>query len=93
MKQTTHPNFILGLVSLVLLIIGALLRRGAHEYGDYVLMASIALGAIHWIWSIIDVFRHQNNASQSRVLWAIVVIVVPPLGGLMYYAMSKTVRM
>ncbi|MDB5251012.1 MAG: hypothetical protein JWP27_181 [Flaviaesturariibacter sp.] len=93
MKQTTHPNFILGLVSLALLIIGALMYKGQHHYADYVLLASLALGGIHWIWSIIDVFRHQNNASQSRVLWVILVVVVPPLGGLMYYAMSKTVRM
>ncbi|MDB5196193.1 MAG: hypothetical protein JWP88_563 [Flaviaesturariibacter sp.] len=94
MKQTTHPNFILGIVSLILLIIGAImLQRPDNSIGRYILFASIGLGAIHWLWSIIDVFKHQNLASQSRVLWGILVIAVPPVGGILYYAMSKTVRM
>ena len=94
MKQTTHPNFIIGIISLILLIIGAvLLRRPDHTLATYILIAAVALGAIHWIWAIIDVFRQQNLASQSRVLWGILVIAIPPIGGILYYAMSKTVRM
>jgi 4-hydroxybenzoate polyprenyltransferase len=93
MKQTKHPNFILGIVSLLLLLMGVFMRMNGYRGGDYILIGSIALGGIHWIWSIIDVLRHQNNASQSRVLWAILVIIVPPVGGLLYYSMSKTVRM
>jgi len=94
MKQTTHPNFILGIISLLLLIIGAiLLQRPDNSISRYILTASVVLGGIHWIWAIVDVFRQQNLASQSRVLWGILVIAIPPVGGILYYAMSKTVRM
>ncbi|MCW3074486.1 MAG: hypothetical protein JWP69_1555 [Flaviaesturariibacter sp.] len=93
MKQTTHPNFILGLISLLLLFVGVFMRMNAYRGGDYVLIGTMILGGIHWIWSIVDVFKQQNLASQSRVLWGILIICVPPVGGLLYYAMSKTVRM
>jgi hypothetical protein len=93
MKQTTHPNFILGLASLVLLFIGVGLKFYSYRSGDIVLISAAVLGGIHWIWSIIDVFRQQSSASQSRVFWMILVVVLPPIGGLMYYASSKTVRM
>ena len=93
MRNTKHPNFILGIFTLILLFIGIGLKANGYRSGDYVLIGGIALGAIHWIWSITDVFRHQHTNSQSRVLWQILVIVIPPVGGLLYYAMSKTVRM
>lgn len=93
MKQTTHPNFILGLVSLVLLFVGIGLKFYSYRFGDIVLILAAVLGGVHWIWSIIDVFRHQTSASQSRVFWMILVVVLPPIGGLLYYASSKTVRM
>jgi hypothetical protein len=34
--------------------------------GDYVIIASVVMGAIRWIWGIIDVFSHQNIASQRK---------------------------
>jgi hypothetical protein len=94
MINTKHPNFILGLVSLLLLIIGGVgLKGNGFTSAEYVLIGGFILGGIHWIWAIIDVFTHQQLRSQSRVLWAILVIAIPPIGGLLYYAMSKTVRM
>lgn len=93
MKQTTHPNFILGIVSLILLFIGVGLKFYSYRFGDVVLITAAVLGGIHWIWSIIDVFSHQTTRSQSRVFWIILVVAIPPIGGLVYYASSKTVRM
>jgi hypothetical protein len=93
MKQTTHPNFILGLVTLVLVFVGIGLKFYSYRFGDVVLIGAALLGGIHWIWAIVDVFRHQTALSQSRVFWMILVIVLPPIGGLFYYASSKTVKM
>ena len=93
MKQTTHPNFILGIVAVVLVFVGIGLKFYQYKSGDYVILAAAILGGIHWIWSIIDTFNHQTTASQSRVFWIIMVVALPPIGGLLYYAFSKTVRM
>ena len=95
MKHTTHPNFILGIISFLLLFLGIGMRANGIRMGDYVLGFSLVLGLIHWIWSIIDVFKsfRVHSASENRILWVILVVVLPPIGGILYYAMSKTVRM
>ncbi|RYD98479.1 MAG: hypothetical protein EOP50_04915 [Sphingobacteriales bacterium] len=93
MKQTTHPNFIIGIISLVLLFVGVGVYRSGSSTGTWIWILAAILGGIHWIWAISDVFRQQNLASQSRVLWGILVVAIPPIGGLLYYMMSKTVRM
>jgi hypothetical protein len=92
-KQTLHPNFILGIFSLLLLFVGVGLYRSGSSAGFWVWVVAAGLGGIHWIWSIIDVFRQQGIRSQSRVLWGILVVAIPAVGSLLYYSMSKTVRM
>ncbi|GAA4334096.1 hypothetical protein [Flaviaesturariibacter amylovorans] len=92
-KQMTHPNFILGLVSILLLFIGIGLYRNGSESGNIIWYIAVGLGAIHWIWGITDVFRQQNLASQSRVFWQILVVAIPAVGSMLYYMNSKTVRM
>ena len=93
MKRASHPNFILGIVSLLLIFLGIGFKANGYRLGDYILISAVILGGVHWIWSIVDVFRHQTSKSQSRVFWVILVIVLPPVGGLLYYVMSKTMRM
>jgi hypothetical protein len=93
MRNKTHPNLILGIVSLILMLVGIAFKANGYRGGDFILIGSILIGAIHWIWSIIDVFKNQPKESQSRVLWIILVIIIPPIGGILYYTMSKTVRM
>ena len=96
MKKTSHPNFILGIISLVLMFVGLGLRANGYRGGDAVFMGAIALGAVHWIWSIIDVLKdyRTNNARENRnIIWVILVIIVPPVGGLLYYASGRGIRM
>jgi hypothetical protein len=93
MKQTTHPNFILGIVSFLILFIGIGLKFYSYRFGDILLIGATVMGGIHWIWSIIDVIRHQTSASQSRKFWLIMVIIVPAVGSMCYYMFSKTMRM
>lgn len=93
MKQTTHPNFILGIVCLFLLAISVIMRQNNFGAGDFLLITAIILGAIHWLWAIIDLFKNQYLTSESRVLWGILIFAIPPVGGILYYAMSKTVKM
>ena len=87
MQTLKHPNFILGIFSFILLFIGIGLRANSYQSGDYVIISAVALGAIHWIWSIIDVSRSDTLQPSQRKFWLIIVIIVPPLGGLIYYIM------
>lgn len=93
MKPMTHLNFIIGLMTLILLFAGIGLKFYSYRSGDGVLIAATVLGTIHWIWSIKDVFTHQNPLSQSRIFWIIMVVALPPIGGMCYYLFSKTVKL
>jgi hypothetical protein len=94
-KKVTHPNFYLGLISFILLFLGIGLRANGYAGGDYVIIASIALGGIHWVWSIIDVFKDykMSGSENRRIIWVILVILVPPIGGMLYYLLGRGVKM
>jgi hypothetical protein len=96
MNSIRHPNFIIGMISFILLFFGIGLLANGYAGGDYVLGAAVLLGAIHWIWSIIDVikdYRTNIRSENSRIIWVILVIIIPPIGGMLYYVMSKDMRM
>lgn len=89
-KTAIHPNFILGAISFLLLLLGVVLRSDDFMIGDYLKLSGIALGAVHWIWSMIDVFTNHELNSKSRPFWTILVVLIPPLGGMFYYMNGRT---
>jgi 4-hydroxybenzoate polyprenyltransferase len=89
MKNLKHPNFILAIISTLVLFIGVGMRANGYPSGDYVLGAGTLLAGIHWIWAIIDVIsRHDLKAFQKR-FWMISVIAVPVFGALVFYVMHQ----
>ena len=88
-----HPNFILGIIAILLIIVGVGLNRAGSPAGFWLWVTAVCLGGIHWIWSIIDVLRHQNKATQSRIIWIILVVIVPAVGSMLYYAMIRPMRL
>jgi hypothetical protein len=89
MKNTKHPAFIIGLVSIILFIIGAVIKSSGYRSGDYIVIGSVVLGGIHWIWSIIDVAtRHDLKPFQKR-FWLIAVVAAPAIGGMIFYIMHQ----
>jgi hypothetical protein len=88
-KNTRHPSFIIGLISFFLFLFGVLLRGNNFVFGDKIIFSAICLGAIHWVWSIIDVSTGYDLNPASRSFWLIMVMLVPPLGGMIYYMMKR----
>jgi hypothetical protein len=89
MKYTRHPNFILGIVAVLVTLIGIGLKSNGYGVGDYILIASVVLGGIHWIWAIVDLIaRHDMRPFQKR-FWLIAVVAVPALGSLLFYVMHQ----
>jgi hypothetical protein len=44
--------------------------------------------AIAWIAGLVDIFRHPMPTSQ-RVLWIVIVIVLPIVGTIAYFTLRK----
>ena len=92
-----HPNLILGLISFVVFILAIGLRANRHnEVGDVLLSAAFVMGAIHWAWAVMDVLKEYRSDKQSEnrnLIWVILVCAVPRVGGIVYYAFNKNLRM
>ena len=88
-ENMRHPNFIIGVISFVLLILGLVIKGNGHRGGDYVIIGSVVIGFIHWIWSIADVFKNDELDPRSRPFWITLVVIIPPLGGIFYYIMKR----
>lgn len=81
-----HPNFILGLISYLLLFIGVVVLAGNITLGRQLLFSSLIIGTIHYIGSIIDVSTDSNlKGQQSLYFWLAIVIMIPPMAGMFYY--------
>ena len=55
MKNVRKPSLVFGIITTVVFFIGFFLMASESEYWHYILYAGLALGAIYWIWSIIEV--------------------------------------
>ncbi len=88
MKNTKHPSFIIGVVSIILFIVGAATKSFGYRFADYIVIFSVVLGGIHWIWSIIDVSKTDTLEGSQKVVWLIAVIAIP-LGGMIYYILHS----
>lgn len=88
-KDMKHPSFVIGAGSFVLFLLGIVLRGNGYIAGDKVILSAIILGAIHWVWSIIDVVTGYDLNPSSKSFWLILVMLIPPLGGMIYYMMKR----
>lgn len=89
MNNLRHPNFILSIASIIILLFGIGLRANGYAFGDYVIGFSVLLGAIHWIWAIIDVTKRGDLKAFQKRFWLIAVIACPVLGGMLFYTMHQ----
>lgn len=88
-KNMYHPSFIIGAISFVLFLFGVVLRGNGYVSGDKVILSAVILGAVHWVWTMVDVFTGYDLNPDSRSFWIIMVMLIPPLGGMIYYMMKR----
>ena len=91
MKNAKHPNFILGIIAAIVVLIGIGFKANGYNSGNYIIIGGSILGAIHYIWSLIDVIgrdRDDLRGFQKR-FWLIIIIAVPALGSLLFYIMHQ----
>ncbi|HEU4471762.1 MAG TPA: PLDc N-terminal domain-containing protein [Flavisolibacter sp.] len=89
MKNLRHPNFILSIVSAILLLVGVGVRANGYRGGDYVLGAGALLAGVHWIWAIIDVISRSDMKAYQKRFWLIAVVAVPVFGAMVFYGLHQ----
>ena len=95
MNAIKHPVFLIGGCSYLVFLIGVMAIRPQNNLtGSVLLGTGILLGAVHWVCSVMDVFKNEALTQESRVFWLILVLLVPPLGGMIYYlSRRKNIKM
>lgn len=86
-KNYIHPNFILGLASYLLLLIGVVLNTGESDLAKSMILGSFVLGSAHWLWSLASVSKdvELSGKDDGKGFWLALMIMIPPLAGMMYY--------
>jgi 4-hydroxybenzoate polyprenyltransferase len=90
MKSLKKPQFILGLVSHVVFLIAILLMANNYPSGQWLMYAGLILGAIYWIWSIIEVSGTDDLKRYQKTFWLILVISIPMFGALLYHILHQS---
>lgn len=90
-KNMQHPNFIIGLLSYGLLLVGIVINANGQEVGKILVLGAFLVGAIHWIASIVDVLKDPvlKRIEHRRFFWFSLIIMIPPMAGMMYYMLGR----
>ena len=54
------------------------------------IIAAVILFLILWIRAVIDVFRRGDLSGAAKAAWAIVMLIVPLIGLLVYYMLRPS---
>ncbi|MBN2621627.1 PLDc N-terminal domain-containing protein [candidate division WOR-3 bacterium] len=57
-----------------------------------VILAITVLGAIFWIWMIVDCATNEPSEGNDKVIWILVVILAGWIGGAIYYFVRRPER-
>ena len=89
-RNTRHPNFFIGLIGYLAMFLGVVLH--AHGYGIAVplIIGSLVLAVVHWTRALVDVATDPAlKGDESRYFWLGIIIMVPPMAGMIYYMIEE----
>ena len=90
MANIRHPNFILGVIAVLLHIVAIALRTNRNnQVADIVMIGGFGLMVVSWIWSIFEVQNTSTLQGSQRKFWSIAVISIPFIGGMFYHMMHS----
>lgn len=87
MRNLKKPSFIFGLISHIVFLIALILMANNYPYATWVMYGAFAMGAIYWIWTVIEVSSAGNDELKKyqKSFWLILVIAIPMFGALLYH--------
>lgn len=70
-------------------LIGFYLVRLENSIGDFLLGLGFIFGLIILIMGLKDIFSNENIGLSERIMWIIVLILIPPIAGALYFPIYK----
>jgi hypothetical protein len=55
-------------------------------------IALIALPSVLWLYALADVIRNDFQCLSTKIIWAIVLCLFPPLGTVLYFLIGRDQR-
>ena len=94
MKNLKKPSFILGLSSHLVFLVALILMANGYPYATWVMYGGLIMGAIYWIWTIIEVSNAGADELKKyqKSFWLILVIAIPMFGSLLYHILHQRSR-
>ena len=59
-----------------------------YEFGTLLVFAAVVLFVALWIYGAVDAIRRRDLTVGTKILWIVVLLVVPLLGLFIYFAFS-----
>jgi len=47
---------------------------------------------ILWIWALVDIIKSRFNSDTTKIIWIVVVILLPLLGSILYLIIGRSQR-
>lgn len=94
MKSLRKPSFIFGLSSHLIFLLALFLMANDYPYAIWVMYAGLILGALYWIWTVIEVANAGTDELKKyqKSFWLILVIAIPMFGALLYHLVHQRRR-
>jgi hypothetical protein len=90
MANIRHPNFILGIVAILLHGIALGLRTSRnHQVADILTIVGSVLMLVSWVWSVFEVQKTDTLQGSQKKFWLIAVISIPFAGGMLYHILHS----
>jgi hypothetical protein len=48
------------------------------------------ISLVFWIWMLIDAIQNPSLVGNQRIVWVLVIILVPCIGALIYYFVGRS---
>jgi hypothetical protein len=88
MKEFRNPLFDIGVLGAILFFAGVFILTTNKHYGYIVLFTGLGLGVIFSMVSLIEIARSQRLTGQKKMLWLMIVFLLPIIGSFIYYIFS-----
>jgi hypothetical protein len=66
---------------------------GSLAYQELILVALVLVPLILSVWALIDILKSNFRESTNKIVWLLVVLFLPILGVILYFAIGRSQRM